>query len=759
MKTSKKVLSIVLSVAMILSAMVLNISAADFDETWTAITNATELKAIENDMAGKYYLANDITLNGDFQAIGWLDSGDTAFTGTFDGNGKTVSGLTIASGSNNGLFAINGGTIKNLTVKDASVTVSTQGGIIAGVNNKDGVISNCTVSDSIVAGTFYSEYSISYRYWLNYGYQVGGIVGLNKGTVYQCVNNNTDVRGWLEVGGIVGCNTGKVSQCVSSGDINSTNSGVASNAQVNRFSWAAQSAYVWYGECAYGRAGGLCGYNAGEISDVIVGGSANNQLVDIAGWNSVGGVCGKNEGSMKNAYSVSTKFTIPNHGATFTFPSDSSYSGTYTWTDDVYIHPMTASQEKGTTENCFYSKIVNGSIPAQATKDGKRGNEKTSEEMKSGSDMYKEAGWDFDNVWSIDSDSKLPILKFLACKHENTEVIGKKDPTCGEPGYTGDTVCKDCGETISKGEVIPATGNHTWDEGKVTKEPSCKEEGEKTYTCTVCGATKTEVLPKTDNHVWDEGKVTKEPSCKEEGEKTYTCTVCGATKTEVLPKTDNHVWDEGKVTKEPSCKEEGEKTYTCTVCGATKTEVLPKTDNHVWDEGKVTKEPSCKEEGEKTYTCTVCGATKTEVLPKTDNHVWNDGEVTKEPSCTEAGEKTFTCTVCGATKSETIPATGHDYEVVGKKEATCEEDGYTGDEVCKNCGDVKSTGSVIPAKGHNDANGDGKCDNCGKDIGGGNSGDDHGNNSGSHKGFSGLMNWFTRLMILIRHLLGMATKQ
>ena len=82
MKTSKKVLSIVLSVAMVLSAMVFSISAADFDETWTAITNAAELKAIENDMAGKYYLANDITLNGDWESIGWIGSGDVKSTGS-----------------------------------------------------------------------------------------------------------------------------------------------------------------------------------------------------------------------------------------------------------------------------------------------------------------------------------------------------------------------------------------------------------------------------------------------------------------------------------------------------------------------------------------------------------------------------------------------------------------------------------------------------------------------------------------------------
>lgn len=62
-------------------------------------------------------------------------------------------------------------------------------------------------------------------------------------------------------------------------------------------------------------------------------------------------------------------------------------------------------------------------------------------------------------------------------------------------------------------------------------------------------------------HVWDEGKVTKEATCEEKGEKTFTCS-CGETKTEEIPAL-GHEWDEGKVTKEASCTEKGEKTFTC----------------------------------------------------------------------------------------------------------------------------------------------------------------------------------------------------
>lgn len=86
-------------------------------------------------------------------------------------------------------------------------------------------------------------------------------------------------------------------------------------------------------------------------------------------------------------------------------------------------------------------------------------------------------------------------LKEVSCTHENTEICNAKDATCTEEGYTGDTYCLDCGELLSEGSVIPAKG-HSYDEGVVTTEPTTESEGVKTYTCTVCGATKTESIPK-----------------------------------------------------------------------------------------------------------------------------------------------------------------------------------------------------------------------------------------------------------------------
>lgn len=65
--------------------------------------------------------------------------------------------------------------------------------------------------------------------------------------------------------------------------------------------------------------------------------------------------------------------------------------------------------------------------------------------------------------------------------------------TCEKTGLTEGTHCAVCGETLKAQEIVPAIG-HSWDGGVVTKEATADEEGIRTYTCTVCGATKTETI-------------------------------------------------------------------------------------------------------------------------------------------------------------------------------------------------------------------------------------------------------------------------
>ena len=153
------------------------------------------------------------------------------------------------------------------------------------------------------------------------------------------------------------------------------------------------------------------------------------------------------------------------------------------------------------------------------------------------------------------------------------------EPTETTPGARTHT-CAVCGAT--KTEIIPATGAHTF---VFTKNvaPSCTEAGYDLYTCRDCGATEKRNVKPALGHKWDSGTVTTEPTEKDPGTMTYTCTVCGQTKTEVIPATGphTHVWDEGTVTVAPTETTPGVRTYTCTVCGQTRTEIIPATGSAV----------------------------------------------------------------------------------------------------------------------------------------------------------------------------------
>ena len=210
-------------------------------------------------------------------------------------------------------------------------------------------------------------------------------------------------------------------------------------------------------------------------------------------------------------------------------------------------------------------------------------------------------------------------------------------------------------------------------------------------------------------HTWNEGVVTKEATCTEPGEKTFTCNVCKATKTEPIPviahkyewKHDetNH-WQECSVCHDIIDKAEHtyashkcEDTATCTKaeCGYVKP-----AGQHNWDEGKVTTPATCTTDGVKTYTCKVCSETKTEPI-KASGHSLTKVEAVAA-TCTEGGNNEYyTCSVCKkvfkadkitetTVADETLAALGHSMTKTDAKAATCTEPGNSEYYTCGNCG-------------------------------------------------------------------------
>ena len=242
---------------------------------------------------------------------------------------------------------------------------------------------------------------------------------------------------------------------------------------------------------------------------------------------------------------------------------------------------------------------------------------------------------------------------------------------------------------------------HSYDSGRITKEPTCTEAGVRTYTCS-CGSQYTEAIPAL-GHTAGEGQITQELTCTQNGETSYYCTRCGVLmKTEVTAATGHDY--EITVTPGKDCATEGTRTGICRKCGDTYTEKIPAAGHKYVAE--VTTEPTETEDGLRTYTCSVCGDTFTEVIPAlgdgTHLHTYDEGVVTKEATCLENGIMTYTCTQCGAVKQETILASGHKFTEEIVEKATCLEPGLKR-LTCEYCG-VTYTERILAA-GHKYDNG------------------------------------------------------
>ena len=252
----------------------------------------------------------------------------------------------------------------------------------------------------------------------------------------------------------------------------------------------------------------------------------------------------------------------------------------------------------------------------------------------------------------------------------------------------------------------------------MTKPATCKETGEKTFTCTVCSATKTETIPVSTTHSY--GAWTK----VDDGTHTHTCSVCG--------KTENtaHTWNSGTVTKPATCKESGEKTYTCTGCGTARTEVIAVLTTHTYDHGCDTD-------------CNVCGKTRT--TQHTYSSAWSKDGSSHWHTCSECGDKKDaakhtpgaaptetepqTCTVCGYilqaalghkhsyAQSWTTDEAGHWYACSGCEErgAYAEHDFENAcDADCSVCGYTRKVAHTYGAEWESDDAGHWHtCTSCG----------------------------------------------
>lgn len=321
--------------------------------------------------------------------------------------------------------------------------------------------------------------------------------------------------------------------------------------------------------------------------------------------------------------------------------------------------------------------------------------------------------WKIHQIAQNKSECKCSVCG--ATKAHDLKVVSKDPATCTKKGIIH-YVCKDCGKKVRDNDPdAPALGHdwknqdgmcsrcnaqhtHNWGEWKTTTPADCTTEGEEVRQCNTCRFEETRTLAKTD-HQWGEWNITTKPSCTTEGEEVRQCQNCQKTETKKLEKTAH-------VTEVVGAKES-----TCTTAGYSGDEVCKHCHEvikkghelalaqHQWGEWKTTTPASCTHEGEETRQCKNCQETETRKLKKTD-HDWSEWKTTTKPSCTHEGEETRQCKNCQKTESRTLAKTAHNTEIVGAKAPNCTSEGYTGDEVCKDCHAVVKKGHKLDKTAH-----------------------------------------------------------
>lgn len=301
------------------------------------------------------------------------------------------------------------------------------------------------------------------------------------------------------------------------------------------------------------------------------------------------------------------------------------------------------------------------------------------------------------------------------CGHTKVEgipILGIHEHTFSESWSSNEThhwhaaTCEHSSEKKDNGE-------HNWNSGVVTTEPTTTSMGLKTFTCQLCGKTKTEDVPKLEEghtHVYNQQNINEKyissvATCTEKAKYFYSCT-CGLKGTETFEygeetghqyssawsyndtnhwhaatcehfseKKDNgeHNWNDGVVTTEPTTTSKGVKTFTCETCNKTKTEDIPKLEevhSHVYnqqntDDAYLNSEATCTAKATYFYSCS-CGLKGIETFEygSLSAHTFTLYVSNGNATCTKDGTKTATCDVCQIATDEVADvgsAKGHSY--------------------------------------------------------------------------------------------------
>ena len=304
-------------------------------------------------------LTKDITVNENvLNASGELNSGTfkdwtpigykksnkdkSLYTGTFDGQNNTVSGLYFDDTNTMcvGLFGYISGTVKNVGVVDSYFSGQEVVGGVCGCNN--GTIENCYNTGKVSGTTD----------------QVSGVCGRNNGTIENCYNAGV-VSGTKYVSGVCGCNTGTIKNCYNTGEVSGSENVGGVCGLYNTGTGTITNCYNTGEVSGSENVGGVCGNNYGHTIE-----NCYNTGKVSGTTKQVGGVCGYNYcGTIKNCYNTGEVSGSENVGGVCGQNYDGPITNCYntgTVSGSRYVGGVCGYNNHATIQNCYNTGTVSG---------------------------------------------------------------------------------------------------------------------------------------------------------------------------------------------------------------------------------------------------------------------------------------------------------------------------------------------------------------------------------------------------------------
>ncbi len=331
------------------------------------IENVDELQAMQDDLDGEYFLANNIdasdTENWNDEA-GFIPVGDREnyFTGTFDGRGHTISNFYINRDPDNehniGLFGcIREATVENVGLVDVDITGGCRsGGLVA--HSYRSLITNCYATGSVNGLT-----------------AIGGLVGnFNLGSITNCyasVSVNGEV---YSLGGLVGfINSSSISNCYATGSVHGS-------FEIGGLAGAADN------DCSISNSFATGSVNGGHMVGGLIGNNEDSEVTNCYATGSVncgfgaGGLIGKNDGSI-----------VTNSYATGSVRTDREVD---------YLGGLVGESEEGHYTNNFWNTETTGIDVGTGNGDEDGITGATTEEMQDQA-TFEDVRWDFEDIWMM----------------------------------------------------------------------------------------------------------------------------------------------------------------------------------------------------------------------------------------------------------------------------------------------------------------------------------------------------------------------